>query len=74
MKHFEGLIIEEFTEADIPIFTPIMKRAFDDDTRSNSCIFSLNNKNLIHVLIVGTTIITIVKDNDTSKRIITVIK
>lgn len=31
MKIFEGLQFEPFLESDIPVFTPIMKRAFDDD-------------------------------------------
>ena len=36
MKQFEGLIFEKFTEADIPVYTPIMKRSFDEDTRRHT--------------------------------------
>ncbi len=30
---FEGLTFTPFTREDIPVFTPIMKRAFDEDSR-----------------------------------------
>lgn len=31
--NFEGLTFSRLTEADVPVLTPIMKRAFDDDSR-----------------------------------------
>lgn len=31
MEIYEGLQFEPFSKADIPVFTPIMKRAFDED-------------------------------------------
>lgn len=33
MKTYKNLVFEELTEKDIDILTPIMKRAFDEDTR-----------------------------------------
>ena len=36
MKQFDGLLFEEFKEADISIYTPIMKRAFDEDTQRHT--------------------------------------
>ncbi|MGI6358452.1 MAG: GNAT family N-acetyltransferase [Bacillota bacterium] len=33
MKEFEGLTFLSMTEAHVPVLTPIMKRAFDDDSR-----------------------------------------
>ncbi len=33
MPDFEGLTFTPMTEADVPVLTPIMKRAFDDDSR-----------------------------------------
>ena len=33
MKTYRDLIFEEVQEKDIEILTPIMKRAFDEDTR-----------------------------------------
>lgn len=33
MEYFEGLQFRDFEETDVPLFTGIMKRAFDEDTR-----------------------------------------
>lgn len=33
MEYFEGLQFRDFTEADVMLFTHIMKRAFDEDAR-----------------------------------------
>ncbi len=33
MEEYDGLISEEFRETDVELFTGIMKRAFDEDTR-----------------------------------------
>ncbi|OGO91709.1 MAG: GNAT family N-acetyltransferase [Clostridiales bacterium GWF2_38_85] len=40
MEIFEGLLFESFTEGDIDIITPIMKRAFDEDIRRHTdCLY-----------------------------------
>lgn len=33
MKEYKGLSFERFTEGDVDVLTPVMKRAFDEDTR-----------------------------------------
>ena len=36
VENFEGLCFETFTETDVDVLTPVMKRAFDEDSRRHT--------------------------------------